>query len=327
MTSRILINLKYLLIGQLFFSAKLPLAQNENFGFYSENLSGSELNLKMVPIKGDRFKMGSSSKEKSRKNDEGPIIDVLVDDFWMSEIEITWDLFELFLDRKIDKFKKNSGKIKLDIDAISGATAPYVNYNKKGYPVINVTQYAASQFCKWLTAKTGHYYRLPTEAEWEFACRAGESGSFSFGNKAREMEDHGWFKKNSQGKIQRGRLKMPNQFGLYDMHGNVAEWVLDSYDPETYIVWGNGIKNPLRKKKGIYPRVVRGGSFKNEINDLRSAARSYSSPSWKQRDPQIPKSLWWHTDATHVGFRIVRPRLEPEKDELEKMWVSPKKEY
>ena len=215
----------------------------------------------------------------------------------------------------------------MDIDAISGATAPYVNYNKKGYPVINVTQYAASQFCKWLTAKTGNYYRLPTEAEWEYACRAGESGAFSFGNNARKMDDYGWFKKNSQGKIQRGKLKKPNAFGLYDMHGNVAEWVLDSYDAKTYIVWGNGIENPVRKKKGIYPRVVRGGSFKDDINDLRSAARNHSTPSWKQRDPQIPKSLWWHTDATHVGFRIVRPRDEPKMDELNKMWVPPKKEY
>ena len=90
---------------------------------------------------------------------------------------------------------------------------------------------------------------------------------------------------------------------------------------------GEWYRKSIKKKKGIYPRVVRGGSYKDEINDLRSAARSYSSPSWKQRDPQIPKSLWWHTDATHVGFRIVRPRIEPEKNELEKMWVSPKKEY
>ena len=327
MTLMLRINIKYLIIFQLILCPKLLLSQSQIFNTYSENILGTKLKINMIPIDGNQFKMGSSSKEKGRKNDEGPTINVLIDDFWISELEITWDLFELFLNREIDKFKPDSRKIKLDIDAISGATAPYVNYNKKGYPVINVTQYAASQFCKWLTAKTGNYYRLPTEAEWEYACRAGGSGAFSFGNNARKMDDYGWFKKNSQGKIQRGKLKKPNAFGLYDMHGNVAEWVLDSYDAKTYIVWGNGIENPVRKKKGIYPRVVRGGSFKDDINDLRSAARNHSTPSWKQRDPQIPKSLWWHTDATHVGFRIVRPRDEPKMDELNKMWVPPKKEY
>ena len=327
MTLMLRINIKYLIIFQLILCPKLLLPQSQIFNTYSENLLGTNLKINMIPIDGNQFKMGSSSKEKGRKNDEGPTINVLIDDFWISDLEITWDLFELFLIREIDKFKPASRKIKLDIDAISGATAPYVNYNKKGYPVINVTQYAASQFCKWLTAKTGNYYSLPTEAEWEYACRAGESGAFSFGNNARKMDDYGWFKKNSQGKIQRGKLKKPNAFGLYDMHGNVAEWVLDSYDAKTYIVWGNGIENPVRKKKGIYPRVVRGGSFKDDINDLRSAARNHSTPSWKQRDPQIPKSLWWHTDATHVGFRIVRPRDEPKMEELNKMWVPPKKEY
>ena len=327
MTLMLRTNIKYLIIIQLILCPILLFPQSQIFNTYSENLLGTKLKINMIPIDGNQFKMGSSSKEKGRKNDEGPTINVLIDDFWISELEITWDLFELFLNREIDKFKPASRKIKLDIDAISGATTPYVNYNKKGYPVINVTQYAASQFCKWLTAKTGNYYRLPTEAEWEYACRAGESGAFSFGNNSRKMDDYGWFKKNSQGKIQRGKLKKPNAFGLYDMHGNVAEWVLDSYDAKTYIVWGNGIENPVRKKKGIYPRVVRGGSFKDDINDLRSAARNHSTPSWKQRDPQIPKSLWWHTDATHVGFRIVRPRDEPKMDELNKMWVPPKKEY
>ena len=74
----------------------------------------------MIPIDGNQFKMGSSSKEKGRKNDEGPTINVLIDDFWISDLEITWDLFELFLNREIDKFKPASRKIKLDIDAISG---------------------------------------------------------------------------------------------------------------------------------------------------------------------------------------------------------------
>ena len=212
------------------------------------------------------------------------------------------------MNRVADKEHVKKAELNLNIDAISGATAPYVNYNKKGYPVVNVTQYAASQFCKWLSAKTGNFYRLPTEAEWEFACRAGNDDPYSFGKNARKMNEYGWFKKNSNGQIQKVRLKKPNAFGIYDMHGNVAEWVLDSYNPETYILWGNSVKNPVMIGKKLYPRVVRGGSFKSNIDELRSAARGFSKEKWKRRDPQIPKSLWWFTDANNIGFRIVRPK-------------------
>jgi formylglycine-generating enzyme required for sulfatase activity len=245
----------------------------------------------------------------------------------MAEIEVTWDLYELFLNRTSDQAKGEKGNIQIDIDGVSGATQPYVNYNKNGYPTINITQYAASQFCKWLTAKTGNYYRLPTEAEWEYACRGGSQKAYSFGNKSKNITKYAWYNKNSDGKTHKGGQKLPNAHGLYDMHGNVAEWVLDSYSPETYIVWGKGANNPVKKNQALYPRVVRGGSYKDDLNKLRSASRGYSTHRWKQRDPQVPKSLWWHVDATHIGFRIVRPRIEPKKEDLNKMWVRPKKEY
>ena len=113
----------------------------------------------MIPINGGDFNMGSPQGEKNRRTDEGPIHPGRVDDFWMAEVEISWDVYELFLNREIDHVEAKKGNINFDIDGVSGATPPYVNYNKNGYPMINVTQYAASQFCKWLTAKTGHYYR------------------------------------------------------------------------------------------------------------------------------------------------------------------------
>ena len=302
-------------------------SQNNQFDSYSEKILGTKQSIKMIPIAGGVFTMGSSKNEKKRKRDEGPITDVFVDGFWISEIEVTWDVYELFLNRVADKEHVKKAELNLNIDAISGATAPYVNYNKKGYPVVNVTQYAASQFCKWLSAKTGNFYRLPTEAEWEFACRAGNDEPYSFGKNARKMNEYGWFKKNSNGQIQKVRLKKPNAFGIYDMHGNVAEWVLDSYNPETYILWGNSVKNPVMIGKKLYPRVVRGGSFKSNIDELRSAARGFSKEKWKRRDPQIPKSLWWFTDANNIGFRIVRPKKTPNKDDINKMWVNPIKEY
>ena len=321
--------------SQIFSSLILGLAtasensfsQNSNFILYEQNIVGSDNKIRMVPINGGKFTLGSLKTERGRNKDEGPAHNIFVDDFWMAEIEVTWDVYELFLNRTSDDIKGKKGKIDIDIDAISGATQPYVNYNKSGYPVINITQYAASQFSKWLSAKTGNYYRLPTEAEWEYACRSGNQKAYSFGNKSKKINDYAWFKKNSEGEIKEGRQKKPNEFGLYDMHGNVAEWVLDSYSPESYISWGQGANNPIKKDKALYPRVVRGGSYKDNVNKLRSASRGYSTRVWKQRDPQIPKSLWWHTDATHIGFRIVRPRNEPSKEELNKMWVRAKKEY
>ncbi|MDP6726015.1 MAG: SUMF1/EgtB/PvdO family nonheme iron enzyme [Candidatus Marinimicrobia bacterium] len=311
----------------LAFHAQIILVQDSHFNTYTEPLTGSKLFIKMVPVTGGTFNLGSPKKEKDRKNDEGPAHEVTVDDFWMAEVEISWDIYELFLNRKIDHTFGKRGQIDLDIDGVSGATPPYVNYNKNELPAINVTQYAASQFCKWFTAKTGRYYRLPTEAEWEYACRGGKTTAYSFGKNAKEIDQFGWYKGNSKGKLHKSRMKKPNKFGLYDMHGNAAEWVLDSYDPEAYITWEKGIKNPVKKNRVLYPRVVRGGSFKDDPAKLRSAARGYSTHVWKQRDPQIPKSLWWHTDATHIGFRIVRPRNEPDKNDLHKLWVQPKKEY
>ncbi|MEA1881892.1 MAG: formylglycine-generating enzyme family protein [Candidatus Marinimicrobia bacterium] len=301
--------------------------QDSSFDIYYESITGSDFIIRMVPIEGAKFQMGSSKREKGRKKDEGPIHDVTVDDFWASSLEISWDIYELFLHRKIDQKQGVKGSIKLKIDGVSGATVPYVNYNKKGLPAINITQYAASQFCKWLTAKTGRYYRLPTEAEWEYACRSGKPTAYSFGNQIKKLDKNGWYKSNSNGRLHKSGLKQPNGFGLYDMHGNAAEWVLDNYDAEAYIGWEKGVQNPVKKNRALYPRVVRGGSFKDNPERLRSAARGFSTRIWKERDPQIPKSLWWHTDATHIGFRILRPRKEPTEDELHKLWVRPKKEY
>lgn len=315
------------LIYYFIFTIGILYSQQQLFQKYDEIIMGSKHKISMTPIHGGTFQMGSLKTEKNRKKDEGPVHKVTIDDFWMSTIEITWDIYELFLTRNTDHVQNTKKLVQVDIDGVSGATMPYVNYNKNGLPVINITQYGASQFCKWLTAKSGNYYRLPTEAEWEYACRGGTITAYSFGKDERKIDRYAWYKNNSEGKLQKGALKQPNNYGLYDMHGNAAEWVLDNYDSEAYIARKKGVNNPIKKNKAIYPRVVRGGSFKDSANQLRSASRGYSKRTWKQRDPQIPKSLWWHTDATHVGFRIVRPKISPSNEELSKYWVKPKKEY
>jgi len=295
---------------------------------YDQAIAGSVLTIKMMPIKGGQFLAGSPKNEIGRTYDEGPTHLVDVSDFWMSSLEISWELFELFLYRQIDKEATISkGSVSLDVDGVSAATMPYVNFNRPGHPVVNLTEYAASGFCKWLTAKTGHFYRLPTEAEWEYACRAGSTTAYSFGENANDLGWYAFHKSNSANSFRPSGLKKPNSWGLYDMHGNVAEWVIDQYDAGYYKTLASGEKDPVKFSKSLYPRVVRGGSWNDSPSKLRSAARSYSTSKWKMRDPQFPKSLWWMTDATHVGFRIVRPKKEHTLEEMEAYWGEAIEEY
>lgn len=301
-----------------------PVQLKQSSGAYAQPIPGSDLSIDFVAIPGGNFVMGSPEAEAGRNADETQH-SVEVSPFWMSTLEVTWDQFELFLYRETDAaFNTENREIDLAVDGIAGATMPYVNFNKPGYPLINVTQYAASTFCKWLSAKTGHFYRLPTEAEWEYASRAGNESAFSFDHS--DLEKHAWFKGNSSDQLQKGGKKEPNAWGLYDMHGNAAEWVIDGYDSDFY-QQSNGAENPVFFPEQLYPRVVRGGSFKDDKDQLRAAARAHSSKSWKRRDPQIPKSLWWLTDAQHVGFRVVRPAQAPPKDQWDKYWGTPIKEY
>jgi len=182
-----------------------------------------------------------------------------------------------------------------------------------------MTQLAAKMYCKWLSAKTGRYYRLPTEAEWEYACRAGTKTAYSFGDDPAKLDEYAWYLDNSDDKYHRVGRKKPNPWGLHDMHGNVAEWVLDQYVPDFYKQFvGRTVKNPLSPGVQEYGRVVRGGSWDDEAPMLRSAARRYSVKDWKKQDPQIPQSVWYLTDAWFVGFRVVRPLRVPTPEEAKK---------
>ena len=174
----------------------------------------------------------------------------------------------------------------------------------------------------WLSARTGVFYRLPTEAEWEYACKAGTKTAYSFGDDSKELSNHSWHLGNSRFKYQRVGSKSPNPFGLYDMHGNVWEWVLDQFTPPPAQAPSQLRKNPLVSPNTLYPRVVKGGSWDDGAKSHRSAARMGSEEAWKQQDPQIPKSVWYHTDALFVGFRVVRPREIPSIEDIENFWPS-----
>lgn len=295
---------------------------------YQQSIPGTSQKIDMVFLPGGTFAMGSNKSESGHFGDEGPKHQVKIASFWMGKYEITWDLYELFIAREIDakQSKALSGKeVNLEVDAVSGATQPYTDMSFgmgiDGYPAICMTQLAALKFCEWLSAMTGNFYRLPTEAEWEYACRAGTETAYSFGEDPKGLNIYAWYRENSMGSYHKVGQKKPNPWGLYDMHGNVSEWTLDKYTSTAYVNRkGKSSINPYEKPSKTYPRVVRGGSWTDSASRLRSATRRPSSSQWKKRDPQIPKSLWWHTDAPFVGFRIVRPLKTPTPEMQKKYW-------
>jgi len=294
---------------------------------YIEQIQGNDYKLPMQFIPSGSFKMGSPKFEQGHFGDEGPQHQVSVDGFWMGQFEITWDLYNLFVSRELDGNQISNAEdseVNIDVDGVSGATTPYVEMSFgmgiDNYPAICMTQLAAVKFCEWLSAMTGRFYRLPTEAEWEYACRAGTETAFSFGDDSSQLEEYAWYAENSNDKYQEVGSKKPNPWGLYDMHGNVAEWTLDHYIPTVYGQRIAGVLNPLAEGQKVYPKTVRGGSWMDSPNRLRSAARRPSTKKWKKRDPQIPKSKWWHTDAPFVGFRVVRPLKTPSEEEQKKYW-------
>jgi formylglycine-generating enzyme required for sulfatase activity len=311
----------------LFFFFSFSFSQ-EKFNEYNQHILSTNYGLELSPIVGGQFLMGSPLNEKNRLADEGPVIRVEVDSFWMAKYETTWDLYNLFMSRNLDELQpvfNSENEVNIDIDAVSGATTPYVEMSfgmgTDGFPAISMTQLAAKKFCQWLSAITGNFYRLPTEAEWEYACRAGSEKAYSFGDDPKELNNYAWFKENSNNKYQRVGQKLPNNWGLYDMHGNVSEWTLDAYKTTTYLKASQNLnKNPIVKPLKLYPRVVRGGSWKNSHYRLRSASRQASSKQWKKQDPQIPRSKWWHTDAQFVGFRVVRPYITPTIEVQNEYW-------
>ena len=290
-----------------------------------------------MPIPGGKFTRGSD------REDEGPAREISIDAFWMGKHEVTWAeyenwQFDLDIERRTPtNFKANKADATADI--VSRPTGPYLDMSfgmgKEKRPVICMTQVSAKVYCMWLSAKTGHFYRLPTESEWEYACRAGSKTKYSFGDDESKLGDYAWFADNANDTYQPIGTKKPNAWGLHDMHGNLSEWVLDSFDPDFYANSSDSnpvnpaplepLENPFEEVEAwpskIYDRIVRGGSYLESAEDLRSAKRFSSNPDWKVQDPQVPKSVWYHTDATWVGFRIVRANPPALKD-LGKYWPT-----
>ena len=319
---------------------------------YTQTIPGTDVKFDMVPIPAGKVTMGSPENEKGHHPDEGPQFEVQVEAMWVGKTEVTWAEYEQYMKAyKVLKALEPQRPV-TDANRADAVTAPTPLYDPsyvedKGHAprqsASTMTQYAARQYTKWLSKFTGEFYRLPTEAEWEYFARAGTKTAYFFGDDPAKMDDYAWFSANSTSTLGKEEgltyhpvgLKKPNPWGLYDIYGNVREWTLDQYIAEGYakfggksVKWGEAVAWPTE----LDPRVLRGGSFRSSLNELRSAARAKSDhKEWRSTDPQGPKSPWWLAQnpdemgdkdrgGQEVGIRLVRPVRVPPKEEWARYW-------
>jgi formylglycine-generating enzyme required for sulfatase activity len=286
---------------------------------YVEKIDGSQVTFSMTPIPGGKFLMGSPKDEKGRSEDEGPQHEVELRPFWMGTHEVTWDEFDLYWKSEGPPRDEKEPKDDGTADAVTRPTPPYVDetygHEREGHPALCMTHHAAMQYCLWLSRKTGKVYRLPTEAEWEYACRAGTKTAYFFGDDPKALGDYAWYADNSEEQTHKVGTKKPNPWGLYDMYGNVYEWCLDHYKKDTYSKFSTDrptLQPVLIPTDKRFSHVARGGSWSDKAEKCRSATRFASNKTWIKEDPQRPQSIWWLTKWDVVGFRVVRPYEEQE---------------
>jgi len=281
LTQSLRVDLTSVLTGLLFSTALLFLsaaASAQTFTIFEQTIPPSQVRFTMIPIAGNKA----------------------VDSFWMEEHETTYEEYILFQDESQDHGPAPDG--------ITRPSPPYIDFTlgmgkQGGFPANSMSRYAAMMYCKWLYRRTGVFYRLPTEAEWDYACRAGAATPYPFGRAADSLPSYGWFAANSNNRYHAVKQLKPNAWGLYDMLGNVAEWTLDAETPGTN-----------------WPLILKGGSYRDEAAALQPSARLLSDKKWNARDPQIPRSKWWNTDAPFIGFRIVRPVKQPDAAAAEEFY-------
>jgi formylglycine-generating enzyme len=302
---------------------------------YDAMIPGTKIVFRMMPIPGGEYTMGSPDTEAERKADEGPQRKVIVAPFWMAECEVKWEEYKLFMQlyRSLKEFEERRIRTVTDENKIDAITTPTPLYEPDftfeygedpKQPAVSMTQYAAKQYTKWLTGITGQQFRLPTEAEWEHACRAGSTTAYSFGDDATKLDEYGWFADNTNSEgTKLVRQKKPNPWGLYDMHGNAAEWCIDGYG--TYAASDRQVDAAADwiRTDQPYPRVVRGGMWEFTAAECRSSSRLGSNDlEWKAYDPNRPLSPWWYTTdpARGVGFRLLRALKPLPRENIEEFW-------
>ncbi len=305
--------------------------QVTEFKNFIENVPTTRTTISMIAIPGGTFKMGSAEGDKYSRPDEYPQHTVTVSPFFMAEVEVTWAQYWSFYMQTMSEGRTPPEKIyanntRPDVDVVSGPTPPFGNPDQGwGFgerPALTMTHYGAETFCQWLSLKTGKKYRLPTEAEWEYAARAGSETAYFFEGKPSKYTNEGFLKQimgidtttinryviycnNSKNRTQEPERVIPNPFGLRNMLGNALEWCADYYAEDAYSQVQDGAVDPKGPTAGT-EYVVRGGCYNDDAKDLRCAARGSSNyERWLRTDPQKPKSIWWFSDIKSIGFRVV----------------------
>jgi sulfatase modifying factor 1 len=302
----------------------------DGFNDFTEYIPGSSVSFEMVAVPGGTFRMGSPADEPFRNNHEEPLKEVSVSPFFMARIEVSWDEYLAFFKQTGAQGKTADAYLNVDlgdVDGISGPTPPWgapdQGWGKAKRPAITMTHHAAEIYCQWLCDITGKTYRLPTEAEWEYAARGGTSDSYFFeGNPKRYVKQglrnklfgidttgintYVTYQENSGARSADPEDGTENPFGLVNMLGNVAEFCSDWYAADAYAQYPDDIlSDPTGPDVGD-EHVIRGGSFRDGAEKVRCASREHTKTvAWLKTDPQIPKSIWWYSDCIHLGFRVV----------------------
>lgn len=235
-----------------------------------EKLPKSGIEFKMVAIPGGKLETSGKSVE--------------IKPFLMSATEIPWEVFDQYL--LSGEPSKPYDRTEYGPDVIARPSRSYIlpdlGWGHQGYPVINIATTTVEMFCRWLSKETGKKYRIPTESEWEWACREGQGAGWKVD--AAEIEKQAWYEENSDDLTHPIGKKAPNKYGLFDMLGNVGEWTKDA--------------------EGKF--VLCGSHFRDPVANITPTIRRRYEPSWQETDPQLPKSRWWLADAPFAGFRVVR---------------------
>jgi formylglycine-generating enzyme required for sulfatase activity len=248
---------------------------NEPRSIAGRKLVENSIGMKFVRIPKGTFLMGSPPDEVGSSDDERQHEVTLTRDFYLGVYEVTQAQYKkvmgknpsYFTGDKVAERHPQTGRFVKDVDSAN-------------HPVENVSHDDAVEFCRRLSElpdekAAGRRYRVPTEAEWEYACRAGSNTAFSFGNESADLGSHAWYEANSNEMTHAVGGKKPNAFGLYDMHGNVWEWCSDWYD-EKYYASSPGT-DPKGPDSGSF-RVLRGGSWVSVPSNVRCACRYDHAP-------------------------------------------------
>lgn len=236
---------------------------------FGQTIPDSVVKIEMVPVPGGTVTVRGKTVE--------------VKPFYIATTETAWEAFDAFTSSGPPS--KPYNQTNFAPDAIARPSRSYIlpdkGWGHHGFPAINISSTSAEMFCRWLASVTHKKYRLPSQAEWEWACRGGSMAPWKIGKK--EIEESAWDVDNSERTTHAVAKKKPNKLGLYDMLGNVGEWAYDADGKP----------------------VLCGGTFQDGPEAMTPDEHKYWAPAWQREDPQIPKSRWWLSDAPFAGFRVV----------------------